>query len=93
MHSELACHIGLAARLFCRVCKVSSAKVFEKSGPEDDEMDIDELDDEDGGNDSDASSTAGRARASKLETLASMVSRITNFMKVSRLHYNDKGRY
>lgn len=44
MQSELACHSGLAARLFCRICWVTSEKGGEEINEEDADLERDVAD-------------------------------------------------
>lgn len=82
MHSELACHMGLAARLFCRICRVSSQKFFQEDGPEIPATAMDVDDPGGGGNISDGASSTGDSPAarptnkSKVETVNSMLVRL-----------------
>ncbi|KAG5652758.1 hypothetical protein H0H81_003845 [Sphagnurus paluster] len=90
MQSEFACHIGLRGRKFCRMCHVEGD--FE--GADEDSPIAQPQEAE---NDSDASSlasdTSGTASPSKTakrsnkksETMAQMVERVNNFMKISPL--------
>ncbi|KAG8953004.1 hypothetical protein FRC03_011958 [Tulasnella sp. 419] len=87
MQSELACHMGLAAKLFCRVCWVSSRTNADKD---------EEEESEDNGSDAQSvgslGSAAGSARSGNsvvrtlkrrkaVETRESMVDRVYRFMQ------------
>lgn len=81
MQSEFACHRGLMAKLFCRICKV-------KRGKEDGEDYDDESGDEEevARPDDDASSVGSRAGGKKkrqvIESLEEMRDRVMRFLKV-----------
>ncbi|EIW59026.1 uncharacterized protein TRAVEDRAFT_93301, partial [Trametes versicolor FP-101664 SS1] len=79
MQSEIACHIGLAGNLFCRVCKVS------KGSPDTDE-DV-TADDEDARSVRSGSEAGSepRTREQANETMAEMVDRIQRFMTIGLL--------
>jgi hypothetical protein len=87
MQSEFACHIGFRGKFFCRVCWVKGVP------DEDEDEDQGEADDTSA---SDASSAAsgtesvtraekpkkGKKKQKKNESVADMISRITQFMTV-----------
>lgn len=94
MQSEMACHIGLMGKFFCRVCGVKGTdrtQAQESSVPAHTD---DNSDDGDGGNaasgeDKDAGSNPAGATGSVKwvqETMEQMVSRVHNFVKVSYYH-------
>jgi hypothetical protein len=88
MQSEIACHVGLMGRMFCRVCKVSG-KVSTGEGEENMDPAVD--------NQSDSASSVEASlhedeeveqanpqskRPKKTETIAEAVRRVTSFMSV-----------
>ncbi|KAJ3897568.1 hypothetical protein F5879DRAFT_910507, partial [Lentinula edodes] len=80
MQSEFACHIGFMGRLFCRVCRVSG-KVeaeddMEKTTPDEYESDTSVT------SNSSAKTKGGKKSA---ESMADMITRITNFMSCASL--------
>ena len=95
MQSEIACHVGLAGKLFCRICRVSkgsAAAEEDPDGPEpqmtvDDAASIHSRVDSVSDGASVASSQGGHqgqtGRRKKPETMADMVDRIRRFMSVS----------
>jgi hypothetical protein len=79
MQSELACHIGLTARLFCRICWVSAGDEVEG---EEDEATLDS-----GGSDVSTrsevrASTKGRSRIKASEKWEDKIARALRFMDV-----------
>ncbi|KAG8919405.1 hypothetical protein FRC02_001686 [Tulasnella sp. 418] len=76
MQSEMACHMGMRGKLFCRICMVSGRE------------DAETMENDGDGNQSDASSI-NSARPSKRqragEKLSDMVDRIERFMKIGTL--------
>ncbi|RDX40490.1 hypothetical protein OH76DRAFT_1459488 [Lentinus brumalis] len=100
MQSEIACHIGLAGKLFCRICRT-----FKGNPDDEDEEDGDEVDGRDfsdtgsqSGSDISAlgpgSPRNGRRRSHRkrtsLETMAEMVERIKRFMTVGDLRCREE---
>ncbi|KAH8103883.1 hypothetical protein BXZ70DRAFT_888343 [Cristinia sonorae] len=86
MQSELSCHVGLGGRLFCRVCKVSTS-----SGNEDEDEDENGPDgaQHDRNDDVHDSNGSGRTKKKKLETMAEMKTRITNFLNIGSLREKE----
>ncbi|KAI8983315.1 hypothetical protein BD414DRAFT_515805 [Trametes punicea] len=76
MQSEIACHVGLAGKLFCRVCNVSKACSSSNDDSEDDSDSV--------LSGSDAFSAAG-LRYGASETMADMIDRIQRFMSIGVL--------
>ncbi|EIW60460.1 uncharacterized protein TRAVEDRAFT_120336, partial [Trametes versicolor FP-101664 SS1] len=81
MQSEIACHVGLAGKLFCRVCKVFKGRSSADAAEDEDD---DDDDSRSVGSGSDAlSDTEGGSRT--METMAQMVDRIHRFMSIGLL--------
>ncbi|KAI0819396.1 hypothetical protein BC628DRAFT_1506524 [Trametes gibbosa] len=105
MQSEIACHVGLAGNLFCRVCKVSRGTTDEGAQSRTSTLPrashTDDAPQHSTDADSDASSMASsgedhtprhKGRGKKLETMAEMVDRITRFMKELRSQFTHAQR-
>ncbi|TFK46156.1 hypothetical protein OE88DRAFT_1638675 [Heliocybe sulcata] len=89
MQSEIACHIGLMGKLFCRVCWVSSGT------PDHDESELDgDADDQASDASSLNSATSDNAgpRKKSPETLAHMVDRVKRFMQIDRMRTRSETR-
>ena len=95
MQSELACHIGLKGKFFCRICEVKGPDSSDRDGggflprPDDDDDDASSR----GDSGTEASSTYStddenkaaprrRARGSKGETMDKLIRRASHFVQV-----------
>lgn len=91
MQSELAGHIGLVAKAFCRACYVPTGKKDPKPDASPSEMDInDESDDEDEPDDRASVVSAGSHATVTLrrrikENFGEMLNRVKRFMTVSAI--------
>ncbi|OSD07688.1 hypothetical protein PYCCODRAFT_1358054, partial [Trametes coccinea BRFM310] len=83
MQSEIACHVGLMGRLFCRVCWASKGKAASGEGDND-------VEGEDAALNSDVGSQTQKRRKTKPETMSEMVSRLQAFMEIGRLRSRDE---
>ncbi|KAI0639400.1 hypothetical protein C8Q77DRAFT_1223885, partial [Trametes polyzona] len=85
MQSEIACHVGLAGKLFCRVCNVSKgAPLPTEEMHADEPPDIgDDVQSIQSG--SEAESEAADKSSDPRETMAEMVDRIRRFMSIASL--------
>jgi hypothetical protein len=87
MQSEIACHVGLMGKLFCRICKVKGKSEGSEEDDDNNEVEVE-------GHQSDAGSigsagsqnstgrTHNRRKGKKFESMADMIKRVHNFMTV-----------
>jgi hypothetical protein len=86
MQSELACHVGLAGKFFCRCCWVKGRDTEDSDGPENRRGDSDaESNKSAQSGDSDKSASKG----SHKETMQELVDRAKRFLGVSHWLYNS----
>ncbi|KDQ05576.1 hypothetical protein BOTBODRAFT_49797, partial [Botryobasidium botryosum FD-172 SS1] len=100
MQSEFACHIGLRGRMFCRVCKVQGNAEEEEADnarkPPNGTGSNESLSAPDASSLASDVSTGASARQPKkkkgkvAESMADMIVRITNFMKIGALRSGDE---
>jgi uncharacterized Zn finger protein (UPF0148 family) len=86
MQSEMACHVGMMGRMFCRICKVvgklTTGNVEEAMGPAaDDSSDSASTIASDIDADNKHQNSKGK-RAKKTETITEAIKRVTRFMQV-----------
>lgn len=92
MQSELACHIGLKGKFFCRVCRVKGSDQNDATAATTQPTGDNGQSDQDGagsdveGNINDAGSDGGvqvgTGRKKRLETMSEMVERVRRFLHV-----------
>jgi hypothetical protein len=87
MQSEMACHIGLMGKFFCRVCGVKGTdrtQVSSASAHADDNSNDSDGRNAGSGEDEDTGSSQATGSVKRVqETMEQIVSRVRNFVKVS----------
>ncbi|KAI6144100.1 hypothetical protein BKA82DRAFT_4331110 [Pisolithus tinctorius] len=94
MQSELACHVGLRGKYFCRVCNVKGHDTQDLDTNANDET----LEQSDGGQSdgqrsvrsAGGESVSGRKKGKGKETMSGMVSRIKRFLKIGEPHQREQ---